>query len=315
MVLVLVLIGYACLLGAAGGRLMAGARWASRAPALAIVLWQAMGLSLVLAAASVGLTMALPTEVLADGITDFLGACLHTLASRLSTPSGALTVVAGLVLMVGVLGRAVWGVAGELTRARRCRRRQLAELALLGPRDADLGVYLVQDERTLAYCLPGRHAAVVLTTAARAALSPAELGAVLQHEAAHLRWRHDLVLCTAAGLRRAFPFVPALRSAETACEVLVEMVADDAAARRSGRTAVASALVSMAGSSAPRFALGVNAHASAPRAYRMLDMPRRLGTARRAGAGVLASALVTAPLAVTFAPALAVTVGRHCTFL
>lgn len=315
LVLTVMLGTYACALGVLGGRALAGARWTSRAPGLAIALWQAIGLSLVLAAALAGLSLALPAELLADGVTDFLNACVHTLRDQYSTVAGALTASTGFLVTVAVLGRAVWGVGSELARARGSRRRQLSDLRIVGRRDETLGVYLLDDDRTLAYCLPGRDRAVMITTAALAALSPTELEAVLHHEAAHLRWRHDLVLSTATGLRRAFPFVPALHSAEHACQALIEMVADDAAARRTSHTTVASSLVRMASTDAPRFALGVNGNGSASRAYRMLQVPARLGAVRRTGTWCVAAALVVAPLVVTFTPAIAAAASRHCTFL
>lgn len=308
------LITYAGCAGVLGHRLLTSARWTSRAPGLAVVLWQAIGTSMLLATAAAGLALALPAELLVHGVADFLNACLHTLRERSSTTAGALTVSAGLLLTMSVLARAAWGVASELLRARRCRGRQLADLRIACRRDDLMNAYVLDDKRTLAYCLPGRHRAVVITTAARTALTSSELTAVLQHERAHLRWRHDLVLSSAAGLRRAFPFLPALASAERACRALVEMMADDGAARRSGRRTVASALLRMASGDSPPFALAANGDGSAQRVYRMLDSPARLGVVRRTGTGLVAAALVLGPLAATATPALAAASG-HCAFL
>ena len=83
---------------------------------------------------------------------------------------------------------------------------------------------------------PGlRDARVVVSAGTLAMLSADELAAVLAHERAHLRARHDLVLATFDAVHQAFPH--AIRSELPAeqCRLLVEMLADDAAVRAYGR--------------------------------------------------------------------------------
>jgi len=80
--------------------------------------------------------------------------------------------------------------------------------------------------------LPARSArTVVLTSAAVAALSDDELGAVLDHERAHLRGRHHLAVAAAAALVATMPILPLFRWARTELACLLEMIADDDAAR------------------------------------------------------------------------------------
>ena len=64
-------------------------------------------------------------------------------------------------------------------------------------------------------------------------LDDGQLAAVLSHERAHARARHDLVLLPFAALCRALPGVRWARTAEEAVALLVEMAADD---RPGGRT-------------------------------------------------------------------------------
>ena len=55
-----------------------------------------------------------------------------------------------------------------------------------------------------AYCVPGRPAAIVLTSGALAVLDRAQLGAVLAHERAHLTGRHHLLITLSRGLAASF---------------------------------------------------------------------------------------------------------------
>ena len=65
-------------------------------------------------------------------------------------------------------------------------------------------------------------------------------------ERAHLTGRHHLVIILAAALRRAFPHVPFFAAAASQVSCLVEMAADDAAARRAHRLTLADALLTLA---------------------------------------------------------------------
>ncbi len=67
----------------------------------------------------------------------------------------------------------------------------------------------------------------MLSQGAIDSLSAAELQAVLKHERAHARGRHDLVLLPFVALSRAFGWVPFARTARQAVAVLLEMIADD----------------------------------------------------------------------------------------
>ena len=104
------------------------------------------------------------------------------------------------------------------------------------------GLRVLDGALPLAYCVPGRTPRVVLSDGALAVLDDAQLGAVIAHEQAHLRHRHEIVRESFTAFYRAVP--PPLRSRAPldAVQVLLEMVADDAAARRTDPAAVRSAL-------------------------------------------------------------------------
>ncbi|MCK9894795.1 M56 family metallopeptidase [Frankia sp. AgB32] len=115
----------------------------------------------------------------------------------------------------------------------------------------------------VAYCVPGvRHARVVVSRGLLNTLDAAELDAVLAHEAAHVAGRHDLVIQPFVAWERTFPFLRPAREATAAVSLLVEMLADDAAARRSDRRSLARALarLGIARAPVPAGALGIAGH-------------------------------------------------------
>jgi Zn-dependent protease with chaperone function len=98
---------------------------------------------------------------------------------------------------------------------------------------------VIDATRPAAYCVPGRPAAIVLTSGALAVLDPGQLTAVLAHERAHLAGRHHLLTALTRGLAATFPAVPLFTRGPAEVARLAEMCADDAAARRSGRPTAA----------------------------------------------------------------------------
>jgi hypothetical protein len=93
-----------------------------------------------------------------------------------------------------------------------------------------------------AYCLPGRSPRVVLSGGALRVLDAAQVAAVIAHEQAHLRHRHDVVMESFTAFYRAVPRPLRSRAPLDAVHLLLEMVADDAARRRSGAGPLRSAL-------------------------------------------------------------------------
>jgi Zn-dependent protease with chaperone function len=126
-----------------------------------------------------------------------------------------------------------------------------------------------------AYCVPGRPAAIVLTSGALAVLEPAQLGAVLAHERAHLAGHHHLLISLTRGLAASFPGVPLFTRGPAEVAGLAEMSADDAAARRTGRGALVAALLAMGtGTAVPAAALAATSGPVTARVNRLLDPPR-----------------------------------------
>jgi len=249
------------------GSALAAARWPRRSPAAAIVLWQALGLGWGLAAigALAGLgaadagsgvargAFALASRVLSGG--QATAGTRHPLAGILGLRLLALT--AGLVLLLLLCWVTVAAFAGVL----RARRRQRLLLSLLAHGDPKVpGALVVDHPAAAAYCVPGLRSRIVISAGALDLLDQAELAAVLAHERAHLRERHDLVLLPFTALLRAFRWSAVAREAHAAVALLVEMLADDRALRHRPARELATALLRVGaagGVRAPTGALAV----------------------------------------------------------
>ena len=141
---------------------------------------------------------------------------------------------------------------------------------LLGdPHGGANGLRVLRVSEPLAYCLPGVRSRVVLNEGTLAALFLSELHAILRHERAHLRARHDLVLEAFVALHTAFPRFVRSGSALHAVSLLVELLADDAAVRTTGPGPLARALVACASGPIPAGALAAGGPTTLVRVCRL----------------------------------------------
>jgi Zn-dependent protease with chaperone function len=245
--------------------MLARAWWAMRAPRAAVVLWQAVAVAAVLSAFSAGIAIAsrLFVPVLDGRPTAAITSEIRALGVPLwlaYVTVFAITLVIGARLIVAVLQVAIG------TRRRRAHHRMLVDL--LGA--AGTGhLRIIDVAEPLAYCLPGVRSRVVVSKGALNTLSDKEITAILRHERAHLRARHDLVLEMFTAVHAAFPrFVRSARALD-AVRLLVEMLADDAAVRAAGPTPLARALVACAAGPTPSGALAVGGPSTVVRVRRL----------------------------------------------
>ena len=160
----------------------------------------------------------------------------------------------------------------------------------------------------MAYCVPGDGGRVVLTSAAVAALDERQLRAVLAHEHAHLDGRHDLVLLCADVARRAFPGVRFFRTAQGELAVLVELLADDEAARRCDSSSLAEAIVHLSQVPVPAGSLGGSGH-SLLRVQRLLASPAAVTIRVRTVVALSLMTITALPYLVALGPAWASPAG------
>ena len=166
------------------------------------------------------------------------------------------------------------------------------------------GTFVVDSDRRGVYCLAGRPHTIVITRAALDALDDAQLAAVLAHERAHLRGRHHQVLAVTGALSRLFPRVRLFTQGADDVARLLEMRADDVAARRHSPDAVVDALLALSLPTStftpaiPAAALSAAGLSVTQRVERLLFPPNgftaRIGLLTAAGAALLGPALVVA---------------------
>ena len=302
---------------ALGASALPRASWPRRCPAAAILLWQALGLASGLAAVGTLIGLALPASqgglvmsvlraagLLRDG--ELFGlARLFGLSQADGAPLVLVLVAvrltclaAGLVLLASLC----WVLLAASIAALQARRRQRALLTLLAHGDPKVpGALVVDYPSAAAYCLPGlrSRSRIVVSVGALELLGRGELAAVLAHERAHLRARHDLVLLPFTALRRAFPKSATCTGAQRAVALLVEMLADDHALAGGPARELVSALVRFgtAGTCpAPAGALAVAEGEVAARVTRLLQPARPLPTAAVMAVCLASALLVAAPV-------------------
>jgi Peptidase family M48 len=257
MIAAVALLCYAVTVGLVMPRLLPRLWPSDRAPRCKIALLLVLTWSLPLAAVTAGLAL---------GVTLFAtlaraGSTADDCAARLpvdhTNPAGPVLGAVGIAVAVAVVLRLAYCAFAVYVTARVRSRHHAAVLGLCGRTDHVLDATVIEHERPASYCLPGRHGRIVVTSQAIRLLSPPQLAAVLAHERAHQRGHHHLLLGLTGTLRRAFPWIGMLRCTEREVRRLVELLADDAAARDHGRLAVASALTVIGTGHVPGGALGV----------------------------------------------------------
>lgn len=310
------LLGYAGLTGVLADRLLARARWAVRLPVLALRAWHACALAFLSA-------VACASAVLAHDLWEHLMVRLfHADEPRVHAAYAGSGEIAewwngtlGILLLLGA-ALTVTGIRQilRLRRARAAHRLRADTLAQLRGLDA---VYVLQTPMPAAYCVPGGRgkARVVVTSGAVELLSEAELGATVEHERAHLRYRHHRGILWADVVASAVGKLGLLCNYSDQVRRLSEMAADDRAAVRSGPRLVAAALLAMctiAPSPGDSAILTMAGSRASERIHRLLQPPavpaRRpirlltLGTA---------AALIILPLVLVVSPGAALSGTHH----
>ena len=275
--------------------LLARATWPMRAPRASIVLWQSIALAAVLSAFSAGIAIA--SRLFVPGPDGRPTATITSEIEVLGWPLWiAYVLVFALTLLIGArLVAAVVEVA-IATRRRRAHHRMVVDLV---GKSQKSGLRVLDVAEPLAYCLPGVRSRVVVSEGTLTTLADKEIAAILSHERAHLRARHDLVLEMFTAVHAAFPRFVRSANALDAVRLLIELLADDAAVRATGPTPLARALVACAAGRTPAGAMAAGGPTTVLRV-------RRLGG--RGNSIVLAMTAYLAAAAVLVVPTVALAV-------
>lgn len=210
-------------------------------------------------------------------LSDFVGVSPQVTLGAIAAVAASVAILAG-----GRLARTISGL--------RTRSLEHAEaVRLVGRRTGDPDVVIVEAPEPAAYCVSGRPSAIVVTSAAVAALDEHELTAVVAHERAHLAGHHSLAVTTLRGLAAVFPKLTLMREGAAHVARLLEMCADDASARRYGSAPLLSGLITLC-RAAPAGALAAADVAVLARAERLavLSADPAIGRARAALSSVIA---------------------------
>jgi len=249
---------------------LAGATWPRRSPAAGLLLWQAVGITAGLLAVE-----SLVTVALAPAGATHASAVSAVVDGRAPTRWWSVLAAVAAVLLVVRLGQ-VFALSAARTLRARHRNRVLVDLVAtrnpLLPRTR-----VVDHDLPLAYCLPGLRPRVVLSRGVLDLLREDEVRAVLAHEDAHVVHRHDLVVLPFAAFGAAFPRLRPVRTASEQVALLVEMLADDRAARLHPPEVLARALYKLGAASVPSGGLGATADGVLLRAQRLVCPPPALG--------------------------------------
>ena len=293
--------------------------WPSRAPATALLLWQAIalsgGLSMIGSLVTFGL-IPFGDNLVESGTTFF-----RTVVQDPRVPSVDLVYIASLCAGVYLGLHLVLNLILTVvtTERERRRHRQLVQL-LSAPDPVRPHTRVIEHAVPVAYCLPGtQHSVTVFSAGLANLLNEDELVAVIEHEKAHLLQRHYMVLLAFDAWRSSLPWFPIATRAQNEVGGLVEMLADDYARRAvNDRTlAVAIALVATGTPAAAPAAItatsiggtdlalqGVNTKQLTARVRRLTDGESGLSSAARTGVGIVAVALIAVPTVLLFLPAL-----------
>ncbi|MFI9276122.1 M56 family metallopeptidase [Kitasatospora sp. NPDC052896] len=301
------------LFSTAGPALLVRANWARREPVLALCVWQCL-VAAVLLCCVLSLLLALSAALPQVRALLFTGAPHGVEAAYgLADAEGWGRFCTALLTLGGL--RTALSLARELRAARAERGHRHAELSHRAPElPAGIGqlpgqrerLVVLEDVRPEAWSLPGAAARLVVTTGALHRLTDRELAAVLSHERGHVRARHHWLASCAEALAAGFPGVGVFSAFRDQVGELVELAADDRAARRHGRFTTATAMVEL---NAGRGVFGTcpapGQLAQAPRRVdRLLAGEPRLSVPDRLGLTAVALAAPAAVLALAVAPGL-----------
>jgi Zn-dependent protease with chaperone function len=229
-------------LGIGAGPLLSRSVWSHRLPKVAAFAW--LGVLSGSIAAAVGMVAVVSTgqRGLGHRTAEWLANCWHHHDAAGSTSWYVLNAVllGGTLTAVCVAARRY-----RRTLAQRRRHEEALQFVVRASGDSD-DVCVLDHPIPVVYCVPSRTRPIVVSSGALDQLEDTELQAVLAHERAHLRNRHHVLLTVVDALAAALAWLPTFHDARRHLPLLLEMTADEIAARRWGRETVAMALRKLA---------------------------------------------------------------------
>jgi len=193
------------------------------------------------------------------------------------------------LLAGGVVAAVIVALARHQRHQNRLHRRHVDALSVICRREAGpIRTWWLPLPEARAYSIAGAPALIVATEGLRQRLPAVQVAAVLDHERAHVRGRHHLLLGVARALAAALPWLPLARRSPAYVAAAVELSADSSAARKHGPATVHSALQTMTrGDARPPASLAMADDFVELRLRHLRDIPTRNTSFSRAGRGAL----------------------------
>ena len=304
------LTAYAVSLSVLGPPLLARANRTGAAPRLGVCAWLVV-MATVLAAWLAAFALLVGQVVTSAGrLPSVMAGCLAGLGLIVRGGYGDLLQV-GFLALAALSALAVFVLGTRMGVALRRAHRGSTEHARAARIAADTapgpgGAFVVDSDRRGVYCLAGRPHTIVMTRGALNALDDVELAAVLAHERAHLRGQHHRILAVTAALSAMLPRLRLFTQGATETARLLEMCADDTAARRHTPGTLVDALLALSlpgprsAAAIPAAALSATGSGVTQRVERLLFPPKqirpRVALALAMGAALLGPILTTASM-------------------
>ncbi|MGH3764803.1 MAG: M56 family metallopeptidase [Pseudonocardiaceae bacterium] len=318
MTIALVLVLGALLVAWAAPRLLEYRLYAGTDPQTSLVTWVALVASTLFSLTTAVSLILLPGHGPARQVVALAHHCWAAVSHGSVPRIDEVTALLSVLLATIVVVRGSAAVLRHTLQRRTLHHKHLDLLRILtGQGPAASGVTLWLDvPHPMAYSVAGRPALVVASQGLRRYLPTEAVAAVLEHERAHLRGRHHLLVAIAEALAVALPWLPLMRRSPYLVRALVEVSADVVAARSHSAGAVRAALLGMsAAGPSPAHTLGMAPDCIALRLAILSSGRSERGRLRRtlhsglAGAiavllPAFASATLLAAATVAFCPAL-----------
>lgn len=234
---VIACLAYAGLTTAAAPLILTRGRWQVWHPRLALACWHAA-----LASSAGALLFSAIYAIALAHSHGSQGRDSHALIFSLAAWGGVFLLGACCALLAGRTEPAIrreLGVKDHLRYAALNCRQSVEERA-------GTTIRYVDTDQPVAYSFHAPEPTVVISRLLRQQLSRNELDAIIAHERAHLTERHHLALRLANINTACLPAFTPARRLKSSTQFLIELIADDAAARQCGPEVVASALTIMA---------------------------------------------------------------------
>ncbi len=251
MTLALVLLLGAALISMATPRMLGPLAATSVPPGVLLAAWLGSIAGALFFGASAVVTLAWPDHAPAETAVEAVVRCLSAVSHAMQPWITETLAATGALALLTITVRAVI-LGRRYTREQTRLLDYHRDVVSIVAHSRDDGVMWLAHPMPMAYSVAGRPGFVVATDGLSQCLSGSERDAVLAHERAHLRGSHHLIVTTCDILAAVLPAVPLFAAAPAAVKTLVELTADQHAARATSTATVCSALTVVSASTLPQ---------------------------------------------------------------